>query len=681
MHISEQRAQAEDPPVAARNPPRLRSLAGRIPAKPAALIALWLLGILCMFMRLNTRFTAKTLDIDASWFLELENQLRMGNLLGRDVHFTYGPLAQLLMSAEALLRGGGPALNGYALGLFVFNVAAVSFLLLAIGLIKPIGRGGAVFIFAVCLALPGVIYLRPLFSLLTIAVLVRTLDAPAPYRRWLGVGVGLLLFAGQLLSMDLVIYQGAAALALLLGCAALALIQERAGKRRIDLLPPRAYLAPLAAIAATLLVCNALLEVGFRASSASYHGFDYLRASLAIVRGYSYAMGLTWLFDALPTAALVLMIVYTIASVLARLRSAERGMFHLLLGLSLIALVHFKGALVRSDAGHITTSSSLLAFLFLLMIYLTNDNRFRQLIGVALLALLVFAWSPSYLKQFDDLSQLIAGATGLAQKWREARASASPALEIAPPDLRAAVDPRAGIVDFPYDNVIAMALGQPSVAPILQPYAAFDERLQTDYVDQLRARQAQIEIVYGMDRLVVDPTGGVQYVTRLPRIFAYIYENFRLKTNAVFRRGYVVLAPRAQPRPLAQTPIAYDARASGGALDLALRRPASCALLAMDVTMRYPATAALGRPNDLTIQVRNGARTLVKSKIIAVEPKRQFTTFLYIGPTRRFYQLFGDGDRPGPVATFDRVSVAPSPGDIFSVDPSSFDVTNLRCAA
>src|ERR671930_578447 len=73
-------------------------------------------GILLIFMRLKTQFAAQDLGVDAGWFLELENQLRMGHLLGRDVYFTYGPLAQVLMSAGSLFRANDSVLNGFSIG-------------------------------------------------------------------------------------------------------------------------------------------------------------------------------------------------------------------------------------------------------------------------------------------------------------------------------------------------------------------------------------------------------------------------------------------------------------------------------------------------------------------------------------------------------------------------------------
>src|ERR1700710_49333 len=89
---------------------------GAIISKPLLLLLLSIGAVLIIFMRIPTHLDAHDFILDASWFIELENQLRMGHLLGRDVHFTYGPLAQVLAWLASLVRANNSALYGYAIG-------------------------------------------------------------------------------------------------------------------------------------------------------------------------------------------------------------------------------------------------------------------------------------------------------------------------------------------------------------------------------------------------------------------------------------------------------------------------------------------------------------------------------------------------------------------------------------
>src|SRR4029077_9058496 len=77
------------------------------------LILLLLVGVsgLTRFAHIQTQFVSGNFDLDQSWFLDLGYQLQQGHLLGRDTFFTYGPLAQLLVSTAAFLQGSGSILN------------------------------------------------------------------------------------------------------------------------------------------------------------------------------------------------------------------------------------------------------------------------------------------------------------------------------------------------------------------------------------------------------------------------------------------------------------------------------------------------------------------------------------------------------------------------------------------
>src|SRR5689334_1222169 len=83
-------------------------------SKPLTLGGLSLLIFLHGFAVIRTNFSAQDFGLDRSWLLELCYQLEQGNLLGLDVYFTYGPLAQWIVEAGVWLQGSGSVLNSLA---------------------------------------------------------------------------------------------------------------------------------------------------------------------------------------------------------------------------------------------------------------------------------------------------------------------------------------------------------------------------------------------------------------------------------------------------------------------------------------------------------------------------------------------------------------------------------------
>src|SRR5215217_1744290 len=167
-----------------------------ISSKSLLLLLLSIGAVLNIFLHIPTRFGVNDLGLDASWFMELENQLRLGHLLGRDIHFTYGPLAQVLAWLASFVRANDSALYGYAIGNAFFEVVAVVALALSLALIKQIREGGTLFIFSMYVVLNSVLFLRPLIVLLGTILLIRMLEMPLRQRRALSVLIGLLWFAG-----------------------------------------------------------------------------------------------------------------------------------------------------------------------------------------------------------------------------------------------------------------------------------------------------------------------------------------------------------------------------------------------------------------------------------------------------------------------------------------------------
>lgn len=655
------------------------------------LILLLLVGVSALvgFAHLPTRFESGNFDLDESWFLDLGYQWQQGHLLGRDAFFTYGPLAQLLVSTAAFLQGSGSILNALWLSLFLFNNLAPVLLALCLGLIKQIRWAGALFIFLVLFSLNllNLLTARPLLVLLGVILLWRALRRVSFRRRGWAVGAGGLWFVGLLFSMDTGFFALASALGLLLFCLALSHPWFRRWNLADGLLSGRDYLEVVVISVATFALCLLALEVFFQLSSPTYQAFDYFRYGLAILLRYNYAMGIPWMsgtsLGPVLSPLLFLTLVYTVGVVLVSafrsLQAGKRHRFHLLLGILIAAGLTFKSALVRSGVEHIAIGIVILIFLFGLSLTFRRQARFSWSLGGSLLILFLMLWPRTQsLESFLILPEIISGRFSLAEKWQQIRNSQADPQLIASPQLRAAVDPQKIIVNFPYQNVQAMALGQKSLAPVLQTYAAFDEQLQQYYVAVLARSQPDLEVIYGIDPLGAWPVDGVQTVTRVPIIFKYLVENFRLKTTDLFN-NYVVLEPRTSPQPLSITPLAYTQAPIDQGFELRLSQPALCSLAELELLIHYPVTSVFGRPRGLTVQAWDNENELFQNQVVAIETGRSFSTFFYLGRAESFHGLFDDQGRIETRTTFDRLTLRRAAVTLFDVYPSQVEVSALRC--
>jgi hypothetical protein len=227
---------------------------------------------------------------------------------------------------------------------------------------------------------------------------------------------------------------------------------------------------------------------------------------------------------------------------------------------------------------------------------------------------------------------------------------------------------------------MAIALNQPSLAPILQTYSAHNLLLQDKYVRDVDRQRATVEIIYGIDGMGTGPLDDVQNVTRVPVIFQYIAEHFRLKTDQLFKQGYVVLTPRDRPRPLHFIPLGYTARSASSATTIDLAQLSACGMIQIDLTIDYPISALAGRSRGLVAQVRSRDDVIVENSIVALERGRTFSTLLYLGRPADFPRFFGDGPLPQAVAPFDSITLTNPPASLFDVHPRRVTIDGLRCA-
>src|SRR4051812_41059578 len=95
-------------------------------AKPFVISLFTLLWLVVLVQRAPDEIVKRSeIGIDTSWVAALPETLRQHQISGRDFHFTYGPLAQLIAYAGASLHSPWAALDAVPLITLAFYAASV----------------------------------------------------------------------------------------------------------------------------------------------------------------------------------------------------------------------------------------------------------------------------------------------------------------------------------------------------------------------------------------------------------------------------------------------------------------------------------------------------------------------------------------------------------------------------
>ena len=293
----------------------------------------------------------------------------------------------------------------------------------------------------------------------------------------------------------------------------------------------------------------------------------------------------------------------------------------------------------------------------------------------------MITWPVASLQPFGGLNRTISGHVPLRTRLSEAHLQNTPRQQIASANVIAAIRPDADLLTFPFDNYLAIGLRQRLVAPVLQSYSAGTPRLQEAYVQQIEQRKGNLEIIYGLDGLGVDPVDQVQDITRLPRVFDEFYRNFELKTPAMLGKGFVVLKPRLQPTAdgdLRSIILPFTAvPGPNNSQTLNLATPASCSLIRLTSKLGYPITALIGRPARPGLKFSDGSTLVLDTGLISLEPGQSTATYLQLLDSTDFPKIFGSG--PVPTKRWDKLQVVIRSTGFLDVGPSSFEVNKIEC--
>lgn len=642
------------------------------------LLSLWLLAANSAYAENFT--SSSSLHGDAAWQLGMTATLRQGQLLGRNSPFTYGPLAQVLYSVGVSLNGTGLPLNGHPLTQVVLMGVGYLFLSLALTLTKPLNTGWAALIFVGNVVLNSAAYAQfRSFGLALFAVLLaRALVAEAvPTRRLWAVGAGAWLVITQLLSVDMAMYGLAAGTGVLGLLIALSFFRQAGRLPHTAVRPVRDYAEVLAVLWGVAILGNVLISLAFTLTSPTYPDFFwYQRMAWDVATSYSVAQGFGWVLPLLPSLVWGALILSIAGYLLANLNLLRFPDAHYLLCWGACAALSLRGAITRSDLGHLQLGTGLLVIVFLMLgvNWLHNERRYRvwQFLWVTLLLAMVYFWPMRDLRIMQSMAQALINPGGVIERWRTFSTQ-----EVLVPaelsDFADALDPALTTAALPEDDFIPLALNRPVLMPLLNVYNALSEPLQRWYAAQLTAQASTTQVLYTPNRRL----DNTQDVTRLPLIFDALYDTYEL--HRLLSGGRVLLRARAAPpqdRRIRVLP--FTTTNNPAATTIRLERAADCSMVALTLHMEYPVTRLLGRPEPLRVSVMRGEAILMTGNLVPLAVGKPFTTYLSLAESPSFGEtVFGTA--PVRRASWDRLELASVGTGLFGVPASAVGIEGVSC--
>ena len=621
------------------------------------------------------------LDGDTSWLMGLAATFQQGSVSGRDYHFTYGVLAQILAYVGVLLNEAHSVFDAVPLMMLSFSMTSILLLATILLMLSEVDWKDMICIYIAAAALN--LFSEPTafrglalvlcFVATHRAVTCATMRAEISW----ATTTGGLMFASQLLTPELGLFS-LAGVTLTLGGYALAGLVSGHSSRIASV----SFARVLIIVTATFVGLNMLLSAVFAITGAEHVFLDYQVYSLKIARSYPFVMGSGWALGPWPTLGLSAVVIYCCMAVLRAMQDAEsRRQSTLLVGLAVCSLISMKTAFVRSDIGHITSGLTPVVFLFLLLGTLRVRKRYswrRLALWASVAVMLWFSWPWAGAYAFTDFTESIAGRTSPVSKIKAVMAASDGFDSVwqtrLPPDV---IEADGSMIGFPADNYIPIGLGRTMVAPVLVSHNAHTVELQQFYREALAEKKADLAVMYaadGPDRTGID---GVQTVSRVPLLFEFFYREFELNPRAASPSGPFLLQPRATPRDFPRVTIEFDKSNARQAIRIAATRPQTCAMLRLEAEIHYTVAALVGRPARLQLSVYRRGVEVLSVGLVPIEIGRRFWTLVDLSSPGRFFEWFTSANPMGQ--EWDEILLTSSRRDWLDVTPSMLDVHGVEC--
>lgn len=640
-------------------------------AKPLVIAVFSLLWLIVSIMRVPDGI-AKNADIgiDTSWVLALPETLNQDSISGRDFHFTYGPLAQVLTYAGALLHAPWSPINSLPFIMLAFYVASIVLFAAILLLLDSVSWKKCIFIYTAVAGLnlfSEPTAFRPLALMLCAVLFYRAVRkgfrSATAIVAW-SAAAGFASFAAQLLTFELGPYGVMTAIV-----TAGVLSLRRGVRTRVRLC--------LGIVVSIYIVANLNLSLLFLLTSRNYHFFDYQRYAVETIQGFTFSQALPSSLAAGPTWGLAIV---GFSAIAAALYLKEEGMF---LPLLVCSIIELKSVTVRSDLGHITQSVSPLVFVFLLagavLLSRWRGSKGAPVVWAGGFAVLWFSWPWAGPYFASEIRNAATGKSAI-EKLTSAHTVIGKPEEVLPAGLGAKPGgtPAPPMLAFPYQNYIPIALQRRIVAPVLMSYNASTEPLEQFYITSLE-RESNLEVIYGVDTLASTAIDEVQAVTRVPLIFDYLYKHFRLRSNTPFGKGFYLLYRDApSPREFDAVEVTSTVKqAENEAMEIRPQSPVACNLLRLNIEMDYPVTRHLGRPTPIELLFFKESTPFLKTVVTAQQSGVPFLTYISLIPPDRFHEVFGTESIPP--TPWDSLQIMPRASDWLGVSPSRIDIRKIEC--
>src|SRR5438128_9206093 len=347
-------------------------------------------------------------------------------------------------------------------------------------------------------------------------------------------------------------------------------------------------------------------------------------------------MGTLWALSLVKTLVLLVVSLYVLSMCVVAAWEYVPLNVSLLACFAFAAVIWLKTALVSSDISQIASAFAPMIVIFSLLATIEWSFLHRRIAWFAG-CVLILVWPSLDLSAPLDLWKLMRGEPSAKTSIRSIYATPKPLeaslqASLVTPDL--ADRRQVSILAFPYDNYISAGLRRPFFAPVLESYAASTEPLERYYVRALDSqRRSGLEIVYGLDKGLVPPVGGLQAITRSPIVFEYLYKNFEIVNSEEHADGHYILRPRRQPRDAAMETMRFSILqqvVDSGTLKL--KAPSTCGLVQLEIRIGYTKNPRIFRPSGMELKITNSNKFVWQGFVrpLAPDEHSSLTSVLFL---------------------------------------------------
>jgi hypothetical protein len=580
-----------------------------------ALRVITVVALCVTFLLLMPLYPAQIADgLDPSWSYAVNEALVRHLVFGRDLIFTFGPLASVYTHLYH------PGVDATMLTFSAFFAAG---LCIAFGLIATPHRQWLLWFLPVVIALttlPDAKFLVLPFLLLVLVARVGLNDAHRLHLRptlTVRFGIGIVAIAVALLPL----IKGSFSAVVGANCLLAFLIIARRDKRAALLFAALVLITPCLVWAA---VGQPILALP-----------NFFLAQKPIISGYTEAMSLEGRFNAWASFLVVAAIIFGIFYIRVVRRQGLEG--HLVaLGLALTLFVAFKAAFVRHDAHAYVAADTLL--LLGLCLAMTIDSRFSALV----VAVALYGWwhvsNSVGALSVSEVAQRIEQSAAISEAGIKVRLGGSSAIatsfRAAEATIRSANPlPRVtGTVDiYPYDlaPIFAHHLAW-SGRPILQSYSAYTPGLLDLNAQHLLSTRAPANIFF-----TIAPIDN-----RLPSLDDS--SSWPILMSAYVVRGYdghyIQFEHKASPTPAV---LGVQTRTEG-ALNQFIPLPANgptMVAIKMDMTLLARLRMMVFKLPDVSIELRLDDGRIITHRYIPTLAQNSFLLSPYVSSDEDFLKL------------------------------------------